>query len=45
MNPDDCIFNFVVDNNTREEKLVTPLLMNLDGNKKAWQSTFMVMKK
>jgi hypothetical protein len=32
----DYIFNFVVDNinNTREEKLVTPLLMNLDGNKK-----------
>ena len=30
----DYIFNFVVDNNTRKEKLVTPLLMNLDGNKK-----------
>jgi hypothetical protein len=30
----DYIFNFVVDNNTREEKLVTPVLMNLDGNKK-----------
>ena len=33
----DYIFNFVVDinDNTREEKLVTPILMNLDGNKKA----------
>ena len=32
----DYIFNFVVDinNNTREEKLVTPILINLDGNKK-----------
>ena len=33
----DYIFNFVVDinDNTREEKLVTPILMNLeDGNKK-----------
>jgi hypothetical protein len=30
----DYIFNFVVYNNTREEKLVTPLLMNLDGTKK-----------
>ena len=30
----DYIFNFVVDNNTREEKLVTPVLMNLDENKK-----------
>jgi hypothetical protein len=33
----DCIFNFVVDinDNIREEKLVTPILMNLDdGNKK-----------
>jgi hypothetical protein len=30
----DYIFNFVVDNNIREEKLVTPVLMNLDGNKK-----------
>ena len=32
----DYIFNFVMDinNNTREERLVTPILMNLDGNKK-----------
>jgi hypothetical protein len=32
----DYIFNFVVniDDNTREEKLVTPFVMNLDGNKK-----------
>ena len=30
----DYIFNFIVDNNTREEKLVTSVLMNLYGNKK-----------
>jgi hypothetical protein len=32
----DYIFNFVIDinDNTREEKLVTPILMNLDRNKK-----------
>jgi hypothetical protein len=32
----DYIFNFVMDinNNTREERLVTPSLINLDGNKK-----------
>jgi hypothetical protein len=44
----DYIFNFVVDinDNTREEKLVTPILMNLeDGNKKVLQFMFMVMKK
>ena len=44
----DCIFNFVVDSNdnTREEKLVTPILMNLeDENKKFLQFMFVAMKK
>jgi hypothetical protein len=30
----DYIFNFLVDTKTREEKLVTPILMDLDGNRK-----------
>lgn len=29
----DYMFNFVLDSNKREEKLVTPILMNLDDNK------------
>ncbi|HYA84655.1 MAG TPA: hypothetical protein VEH06_14585 [Candidatus Bathyarchaeia archaeon] len=41
----DYIFNFVVaNNNTREEKLVTPILMNLDA-KKFLQFISMGMKK
>lgn len=27
------MFNFVLDSNKREEKLVTPILMNFDDNK------------
>jgi len=29
----DYMFNFVLDSNKREEKLVTPILMNFDDNK------------